>query len=115
MARGNEQLDWVQALAVIASERGLRMIIDRPQNSLLWKQPGWEVCSAENGWTDCLVDLCRFGAAARKATRLRARGCLENKALRCSCRERHLQLRGRSPGSGLSWTLEGAGHPKSGT
>ena len=88
------------------------MIIDHPQNSLFWKQAGWVEFSNEAGWDDSLVDLCCFGAAARKATRLRARGFVGGQRFRRACASGHLQLRGRNPDSGASWTREGCGRPK---
>ena len=112
LAHGNRVLDWVQRLGRLAATRSLNMIIDHPQNSLFWKQKGWDELSCGAGWEDTLVDLCCFGAGARKATRLRARGFAGGQVFRCSCPAGHLQLRGRNPANGASWTRESRGRPK---
>ena len=60
------------------SEAGVKVIVEHPDNSLLWKEPGWEALLDDQSWNDSLVDLCRFGSPFRKATRLRTRGVLCN-------------------------------------
>ena len=74
LERGNDELAWVQDLCRLANASGVAVVIDHPQNSLLWKQPGWEVCQEASGWADSSFDLCRFGAPFRKPTKLRVRG-----------------------------------------
>ena len=112
LERGNLELSWVQQLCRLAESAGIFVILEHPQDSFFWRQEGWEPFSAASGWSDSFVDLCRFGAAFRKPTRLRVRGLFENIRLRCQCCEPHLVLRGRNRLSGTSWSMQGNERPK---
>eukprot|EP00439_Symbiodinium_sp_Y106_P038682 s1227_g4.t1 len=112
LERGNLKLSWVQQLCRLAESAGIFVILEHPQDSFFWRQEGWEPFSAASGWSDSFVDLCRFGAAFRKPTRLRVRGLFENIRLRCQCCEPHLVLRGRNRLSGTSWSMQGNERPK---
>ena len=107
LERGNDELAWVQDLCRLANASGVAVVIDHPQNSLLWKQPGWEVCQEASGWADSSFDLCRFGAPFRKPTKLRVRGLFGSQQLRCACGKPHLALRGRDAATGNSWSQSG--------
>ncbi|CAE7217549.1 unnamed protein product [Symbiodinium sp. CCMP2592] len=112
LERGNDELAWVQTLCKLANAAGIFVIVDHPANSLLWKHPGWHECQRASGWADSVVDLCRFGAPFRKATKLRVRSLFGSQSLRCNCSRPHLQLRGRNAETGSSWSWNGAERPK---
>ena len=100
--RGNAMLEFILNVVVLCERLEIVYIIENPLNSWLWAQPAWEGCKSRGGSWDFICDYCVFGTAWKKPTRFRTNGQLGGQRMRCSRDHRHLVLRGRVAGKGIS-------------
>ena len=108
----NDLSSFVLHLLEVCSEYGLLYAIENPRNSWYWKQKAWlDHPSRLEPW-DFFCDMCVFGTAWKKATRLRTNSSLAGKWLLCGCRERHRTLRGRDKTTGVEWTRLSESYPR---
>ena len=101
---GNAMLEFVLNVVVLCERLGIVYIIENPLNSWMWAQPAWEGCTSRGRSWDFICDYCVFGTAWKKPTRFRTNGQLGGQRMRCSRDHRHLALRGRVAGRGISAT-----------
>jgi hypothetical protein len=106
---GNAFCAFMIRICQVCEKCNLVYSVENPQNSWMWKQPGWEGLRCAG---DFLVDYCRFGTPWRKATRFRTNGQLRHQRLRCNCGRRHTVLRGRHPTLNVNWTKLAEPYPR---
>ena len=110
--RGNAMLEFILNVVVLCERLEIVYIIENPLNSWMWAEPAWGGCKSRGGSWDFICDYCVFGTAWKKPTRFRTNGQLGGQRLRCSRNHRHLALRGRVAGRGISATKLAEPYPR---
>ncbi|OLP94036.1 hypothetical protein AK812_SmicGene23999 [Symbiodinium microadriaticum] len=110
--RGNAMLEFILNVVVLCERLEIVYIIENPLNSWMWAQPAWEGCKSRGSSWDFICDYCVFGTAWKKPTRFRTNGQLGGQRMRCSRDHRHLALRGRVAGKGISATKLAEPYPR---
>jgi hypothetical protein len=116
---GNSQMSFSAGVLEACLRAGVPAVLENPHSSWIWKAPSLTTLSGKEKVMCFVVDMCSFGEAWRKRTRLMAIG-LDLSSLPPLCRScggkcsyshlPHVELRGTSKGEFL--TLAAQAYPK---
>ena len=109
---GNQHADFVASVVTECESSSTYYGVENPDTSWLWRQRSWRRFYASDHSEVFRVCFCRFGAAWKKPTRIATNCCLKGRSMWCTCRQRHLQLRGNHPLRKIPWTLVAEPYPR---
>ena len=109
---GNQHADFVASVVTECEASSTYYGVENPDTSWLWRQRRWRRFYASDHREVFRVCFCRFGAAWKKPTRIATNCCLKGRSMWCTCRQRHLQLRGNHPLRKIPWTLVAEPYPR---
>lgn len=104
IADGNSHSQFLSKLIRRAIHKGIAYWVENPDSSYLWRQPEWVQLPFGMRKKFWRVDFCSFGTPWRKRTRFIISGRLGNTKRLCTCKKRHVILRGRSKKHRMSMT-----------
>ena len=110
---GNAMADWLAAFVDEVLRRGIVVWIENPAGSFLWLMPSWRRLIAKYALESFYTDYCAWGTPWRKRTRFYGRFGAAGLKLLCSCKRKHIQLRGFSKQHGVCWTKAAEAYPHS--
>ena len=67
---GNATLEAALKFCRAALQLGIVAVAENPATSLAWGHPGWHRMRGTGDVADCELDVCQFGSASRKRTKL---------------------------------------------
>lgn len=109
---GNAMSRWLALLVRYALELKLKVWIENPAGSYLWKQVEWTTLTADFALESFTTDYCRWGTRWRKRTRFL--GDFNAAGLRClcTCSSPHIKLVGYSKEFRCCWTKAAEAYPR---
>ena len=111
VARGNAHGLFVLRVITKCVEAGLAYWVENPDGSFLWLLPPYLASGLCTFQSSFRFDMCRFGAAWRKRTRVLTNTYLRGIRELCAGSHSHIQLRGRSAQHGMAWTRVAQTYP----
>lgn len=110
---GNAMASWLAGFVDAALALKMVVWIENPAGSFLWLLSSWKKVIAKHNLQCFYTDYCAWGAPWRKRTRFYGNFAAAGLKLLCSCRKRHIQLRGFSRQHGVCWTKAAEAYPHS--
>ena len=113
VAVGNSMADYQAELHYECELCGVRFWTENPDSSHLWRQRRYRKFKDPESSNLCRLDMCRFGTAWRKRTRIATDlPSLAGLRIFCRCDGGHVPLRGMHPEKKVAWTSLAQVYPR---
>jgi len=109
---GNSHSDCIKDAVDVAEEEDMVYFVENPDTFWFWRQRRWRRFRDSHAGTLFSCCFCRFGTPWRKATRFGTNSKLAGVRMMCTCRKRHVRLRGTRPTKKIPWTLVAQPYPR---
>ena len=109
---GNRHSDFVISIVEICERKVIFYLIENPDSSFIWHQRGWELYSSLTSASVFRCCFCKFGTPWKKPTRFGTNTQLGGQKFWCTCKGKHVQLRGMHPERKIAMTLVAQPYPR---
>ena len=86
--------------------------VENPDTCWFWSQKRWKRWRSSLSAEVFRCCFCRFGTAWRKGTRFATNTRLARQRMMCTCKKKHVQLRGWHPVCRIPWTAVAQPYPR---
>jgi hypothetical protein len=109
---GNKHFDFNKKAVFTAEESQVFFWLENPDPSFVWQQKGFEIFRSPASPHVFRTDFCRYGTLWRKRTRLAVNlPSLAGGRIMCTCKKKHLVLRGTCRARRKPWTAVAEPYP----